>query len=196
MGLDRRHLLRYVSSLGVAAALFLPSRASARDPVSYTYDSLGRLRSATYPGGMTVTYSYDGVGNRTTTVSAAGPPPPPPPPPPSPPPPPPPPSPPPPVAAMVVTATPTFLDGTGSEGTPPTVVSVLYGSAPYSYLWQRISGSTNIVCADPTAVETSFVWTGSTSGPPRQSQWQCQVTDSLGATALSNGVRVTIDPGA
>jgi uncharacterized protein RhaS with RHS repeats len=41
----------------------------AADSATYTYDSLGRLKTVTYLSGKTITYSYDSVGNRTSVVS-------------------------------------------------------------------------------------------------------------------------------
>ncbi|KAF0165297.1 MAG: OmpA/MotB domain-containing protein, partial [Caulobacteraceae bacterium] len=54
---------------GLSAAVAAPGAASA-DTVSYTYDALGRLRSATNSNGSTVTYDYDAAGNRTTMTSS------------------------------------------------------------------------------------------------------------------------------
>ena len=39
------------------------------DTATYTYDNLGRLKTITYTNGTVVTYNYDAVGNRTSTVS-------------------------------------------------------------------------------------------------------------------------------
>lgn len=41
----------------------------AADTATYTYDNLGRLKTVTYTNGTVITYSYDSVGNRTSTVS-------------------------------------------------------------------------------------------------------------------------------
>ncbi|MES2161416.1 MAG: NBR1-Ig-like domain-containing protein [Pseudomonadota bacterium] len=38
--------------------------------VSYTYDTLGRVHTATYASGAVVTYNYDAAGNRTSTVTS------------------------------------------------------------------------------------------------------------------------------
>lgn len=66
------------------AALVAVPAAAQTSAVSYTYDDLGRLKTAVYPGGGSITYSYDANGNRTSVVAVAStssPPPPPPPPP-------------------------------------------------------------------------------------------------------------------
>jgi YD repeat-containing protein len=44
----------------------IASPAQSSDTITYTYDSLNRLTSATYANGDQVTYSYDAVGNRTS----------------------------------------------------------------------------------------------------------------------------------
>jgi YD repeat-containing protein len=56
-----------VDSLTLANAFTVSPPAS----VSYPYDSQGRLATATYVGAtsITVTYSYDAAGNRTTVVA-------------------------------------------------------------------------------------------------------------------------------
>lgn len=53
--------------VGLAASLIaLPALAGS---VSYAYDALGRLKSATYSNGVVITYSYDAAGNRTAQVT-------------------------------------------------------------------------------------------------------------------------------
>ncbi|MBS0553451.1 MAG: RHS repeat protein [Proteobacteria bacterium] len=54
--------------MAVAAmlGLALPALAGA---VSYTYDTLGRLKTATYSNGVVVTYTYDAAGNRVSQVT-------------------------------------------------------------------------------------------------------------------------------
>ena len=41
--------------------------------VNYTYDTLGRLQTATYSNGMMITYSYDATGNRSSQVTTGAP---------------------------------------------------------------------------------------------------------------------------
>ncbi|WP_217999680.1 RHS repeat domain-containing protein [Thauera butanivorans] len=37
--------------------------------VSYTYDQLGRVKTATYSNGVVITYTYDAAGNRVSQVT-------------------------------------------------------------------------------------------------------------------------------
>ncbi|CAM9799571.1 unnamed protein product, partial [Phaeothamnion confervicola] len=48
------------SAIGLAAP-----PAAGQATISYTYDALGRVISASYPNGATVTYTYDNADNRT-----------------------------------------------------------------------------------------------------------------------------------
>lgn len=50
----------------VAVAIAAPVIAGS---VAYTYDSLGRLKTATYSNGVVITYNYDAAGNRTSQVT-------------------------------------------------------------------------------------------------------------------------------
>jgi len=46
---------------------------AATDNAAYSYDALGRLIAVTYANGTTITYSYDGAGNRTqVSVTCSG----------------------------------------------------------------------------------------------------------------------------
>lgn len=54
-------------SLALAAMSAQPSMAGT---VTYTYDTLGRLKTATYSNGVAVTYYYDAAGNRTSVVTS------------------------------------------------------------------------------------------------------------------------------
>ena len=46
-----------------------PSHASG---ITYTYDALGRVKTATYDNGTQITYAYDAAGNRTTQSVVCG----------------------------------------------------------------------------------------------------------------------------
>ncbi len=52
-------------------SLWSLSVAAAPQDVTYSYDSLGRLASATYAQGVQITYSYDANGNRTQRIIQA-----------------------------------------------------------------------------------------------------------------------------
>lgn len=59
--------------LGAGLLSFAGAVSAAAEPVSYTYDELGRLKTATYGNGQIITYTYDAAGNRTALAqSAAG----------------------------------------------------------------------------------------------------------------------------
>jgi YD repeat-containing protein len=45
--------------------------SASGESVTYQYDTLNRLTSATYPGSITIGYTYDTVGNRLTEVTTA-----------------------------------------------------------------------------------------------------------------------------
>jgi hypothetical protein len=55
--------------LGASAQLILCTPAQAAETINYTYDALGRVKSATHVGGdnagMVINYIYDPAGNRT-----------------------------------------------------------------------------------------------------------------------------------
>jgi len=55
----------------VALVLLLTQAASAQQAITYTYDQLGRVSTATYAGGKQVIYRYDAAGNRTQQVVSA-----------------------------------------------------------------------------------------------------------------------------
>ena len=42
----------------------------AADTATYTYDSLGRLKTVTFANGTVITYNYDSAGNRTSVVTS------------------------------------------------------------------------------------------------------------------------------
>jgi YD repeat-containing protein len=69
MPIHRRMLL--IQLMAGVSAFALSKDAFAQD-VTYTYDALGRISTATYPNGATITYSYDPAGNRTQVVQVAG----------------------------------------------------------------------------------------------------------------------------
>ena len=50
-----------------AALMALPAQAATA--TAYTYDTLGRVSTVTYPNGVIVTYNYDPAGNRTQVVT-------------------------------------------------------------------------------------------------------------------------------
>lgn len=67
-----KSLTRSVAIVGTVALLGLTAPGARSETVTYTYDVLGRLVSASTSGGHTTTYSYDLNGNRTQVVVTGG----------------------------------------------------------------------------------------------------------------------------
>lgn len=152
-----------------------PRGAHAGDPVTYTYDALGRLTSATYPGGVTITYSYDPAGNRTEVVSAPTPPPP------------------PPGPLTAAASALSWFSGPSGED-PPVSVAIGGGTPPYYLAWQRVSGNPATEASNPTGTPTTWAFTGTPGFPwQKTSTWRCQVSDSASTVVLTGDVAVTID---
>jgi len=59
-----RHMLGAVFLMALLGVLD-PSAVFASETVTYTYDALGRVTSATYGSGIVINYTYDAAGNRT-----------------------------------------------------------------------------------------------------------------------------------
>lgn len=63
-----------ILAMGLSLAAIHPGQA-ANGSVAYTYDSLGRVTTASYDTGVCIIYTYDANGNRlseTINVTAAG----------------------------------------------------------------------------------------------------------------------------
>lgn len=54
--------------LAISAPLTEHSANAANGSITYTYDALGRILTASYDTGVIVIYSYDANGNRTQQV--------------------------------------------------------------------------------------------------------------------------------
>jgi YD repeat-containing protein len=57
----------------IAALGYISFATVAQAGVTYTYDTLGRLSTAAYDNGKTITYNYDNAGNRIQVATAATP---------------------------------------------------------------------------------------------------------------------------
>ncbi|HWA91456.1 MAG TPA: RHS repeat domain-containing protein [Rhizomicrobium sp.] len=58
----------------LCAVLLAAAASPAEAGVSYQYDTLGRLSTASYDNGKQIVYTYDPAGNRTLVVTQATPP--------------------------------------------------------------------------------------------------------------------------
>jgi YD repeat-containing protein len=67
----KRQRIVVMTSLAIVALTAMAPRAQSAEIVSYTYDELGRIISATYPDGKKISYYYDATGNRTQQVVSA-----------------------------------------------------------------------------------------------------------------------------
>jgi YD repeat-containing protein len=56
----------------VLAAVMLLAGSGVVSAQQYTYDSVGRVLTVTYPNGATISYTYDRAGNRVTETTAVG----------------------------------------------------------------------------------------------------------------------------
>lgn len=63
--------LKLLVSISTLVLIFVPLSGEAGS-TSYTYDVLGRVITATFPNGTTVTYTYDSAGNRTSVSTGGG----------------------------------------------------------------------------------------------------------------------------
>lgn len=158
--------------MGVGLLLVGKVRA---EPVSYTYDALGRVATVTYPNGTTTTYTYDAADNRTQRTTGGAPPPPPPPP-------------------LSVALSGTEWNGApdGREDPPLNVVAT-GGVPPYAYLWFRVSGNTATKPRTPTAAECSWIYEGPLIGPAKISYWRCNVTDQTSAVVSTALITVRME---
>jgi YD repeat-containing protein len=71
------YIRRFAAGSALAAASSItmsPATNAASSSVTFTYDALGRVSTATYDTGIIVTYTYDANGNRLVqSITAGGP---------------------------------------------------------------------------------------------------------------------------
>jgi hypothetical protein len=65
--IGRRHA---AARCTVGLVVLLVAGAAFSGQVTYTYDSLGRLKTATYSNGVVITYTYDAAGNRSSVATS------------------------------------------------------------------------------------------------------------------------------
>jgi len=94
----------------------------------------------------------------------------------------------PPPPPLVVSVSKTAVTGTGLAG--PVTATASGGTPPWSFQWQRISGSPSFRASHPAAATTSFYH--STHTASGVSHWHCVVTDASAHTATSPGVQAAV----
>lgn len=107
-----------------------------------------------------------------------------------------------PSGASSFTATPSDTDAVGlgiaTATTGNVTVTPSGGTAPYTYVWTRVSSShptTNPTATSPAAATTAFMQTNMTPSENYTSLWLCTVTDSAvpANTATCNVTAVFVD---
>jgi hypothetical protein len=86
------------------------------------------------------------------------------------------------LAASVSPSSLTKTDTTATIVTGSATVTATGGTAPYTYAWTRIAGSTSISATSSTAATTTFTGTSLASGTTYDATFRCTVTDSAAAT--------------
>lgn len=84
------------------------------------------------------------------------------------------------------------LNGTGYNDTPTVTATPSGGTAPYTYLWQYVSGDSSIFTTTPTEQQTDFSRYGSYTNT-YVANWRCRVTDSASTVAYSSNVTITLN---
>ena len=159
---SRRRLLAGLG--GVSVSVLLPWRAHAQ---TYRYDPLGRVISVVWPNGTSTTYNYDAAGNRsgvTTTASLVS-------------------------SPLAAAISQTTYDG-GMLFDSDVVTTVTGGVAPYTYLWERLSGNTATQAVFSTQASTGWSYQGAWSGVMKTSAWRCKVTDAAAAVVYTAEISV------
>lgn len=98
--------------------------------------------------------------------------------------------------ALSNSATPAFISGYSSRygtctSSEPAMANVSGGSPPYTYLWSRVSGDTDITIQDPTNYYTYFTAL-LTSGDSATTVFKCTVTDAASTVVDTNTITVTL----
>jgi hypothetical protein len=99
-----------------------------------------------------------------------------------------------PAGTLQVAVAPGYISGfKSSPGTvnslSTAVASVTGGQPPYTYLWNRVSGSSVIYASSPTGPNTDFYSFFSSIGS-RSSTWTVTVTDAASSSATSGAINV------
>lgn len=74
----------------------------------------------------------------------------------------------------------------GSVTSETTTGTVSGGTAPYTYLWEQISGPGTVTANSPNSASTSFTDSAVGEGTISTSEWRLKVTDNTAAVVYSS----------
>lgn len=95
-------------------------------------------------------------------------------------------------------ASPASVFGSGSSGgtiaitTDPSTATPTGGTAPYTYAWTQTSGAGLWTANQPTNPISDFTGYAIGAGDGDDATFICTITDSLGATAITNDVACSV----
>lgn len=86
-----------------------------------------------------------------------------------------------------------FRVGSGTVlSSESSTVTVIGGTAPYTYLWSRVSGDAQIGPINGISASTRFSAT-MLAGTGYAATYKCTVTDALAASVDSNNITINLD---
>jgi len=90
-----------------------------------------------------------------------------------------------------------YADTKGMYGFPSGMNTVYFsmipagGTAPFTYLWVRASGS-SLITSVPVTADTGYFTTSFSAAGTRQAYWQAKITDAEGQIAFSPQLKITL----
>lgn len=160
-----------VSGAGSASSTGIACDSPNAATTTFTSSSLtaGETRSATWQCTVTDANGFTATASISVTIARA--------------------------SALSASASPASLSGSGTTASITTASSATAtasgGAGPYTYSWTKVSGGA-ITLVSATSASTKFKATTMANGESRTATFKCTITDSLGQTATTGNVTVTI----
>ena len=98
------------------------------------------------------------------------------------------------VGGFYAIASPAAVSGGGTAGpitSGSSSISITGGTAPFTYLWQRVSGDPSISADTGTASSSTFT-ANLFGGDFSSGTWRCKVTDAGAVVTYSNNVYISL----